>query len=40
MRGAEAYLKAGVEVLICSSITMDIEALEMFAQRVLPLLYL
>lgn len=40
VRGAEAYFKAGVEVLICSSITTDIGALEMFAERVLPRLYL
>jgi alkanesulfonate monooxygenase SsuD/methylene tetrahydromethanopterin reductase-like flavin-dependent oxidoreductase (luciferase family) len=40
VRGAEAYFKAGVEVLICSSITMDIEALEILAERVLPRLYL
>jgi alkanesulfonate monooxygenase SsuD/methylene tetrahydromethanopterin reductase-like flavin-dependent oxidoreductase (luciferase family) len=40
VRGADAYFKAGVEVLICSSITVDIGALEMFAERVLPRLYL
>ena len=40
VRGAEAYFKAGVEVLICSSITKDFGALEMFAERVLPRLYL
>ena len=40
VRGAEAYFEAGVEVLICSSITTDIGALEMFAERVLPRLYL
>lgn len=40
VRGAEAYFKAGVEVLICSSITTDTGALEMFAERVLPRLYL
>jgi alkanesulfonate monooxygenase SsuD/methylene tetrahydromethanopterin reductase-like flavin-dependent oxidoreductase (luciferase family) len=39
VRGAQAYFEAGVQVLICSSITRDIEALEMFAERVLPRVY-
>jgi len=40
VRADEAYFMAGVEMLICSSITTDIAALETFAEGVLPRLYL